>query len=456
MSLPIALRDVSATAQKEWLNAIERRVASTASIIGNIKAIKMTGLSDCISEKIQASRISELQVSGKFRKVLGVSVGIGSLSQSAIPVFTLIPYAMVMKASGTVQLDTAKAFTTLSLVSLLAYPIQNMAQAAPRIAAGAGCFQRIQEYVLSCDQDGPGSDVNPSSRFGKSDNDVELRETSVRTGRADNRPVLAMENADFAFSSTTDPILRGIDISLAQGTWTILIGPVGSGKTVLLLALLRELKLVRGSLYRHPASQVGYCAQDPWLPNLSIRQIVMANQEFDEVWYSTVVDACVLGPDLNSLPAGDETVIGSNGVSLSGGQKQRVSLARAIYSRKPFLILDDVLSGLDPTTEQAIVDNVFANDGVLRKQDVTVLLATHSGEQRRPKLLLMITDLLTVMNSSPRPSGRSRCHLGQRRYNFTARAAFTGQGVPQGGCRKSRAFLRWFLATNVRNTFRGR
>jgi ATP-binding cassette, subfamily C (CFTR/MRP), member 1 len=379
VSIPIGLRDISANAQKEWLRAIESRVASTASYLSSIKAIKMTGLSDRVSETIQASRIAELQISGKFRKLLGLSVGISTLSQSAVPVMSLITYTMVMRANGTGYLDTATAFTTLSLVSLLAYPIKNISAAAPRVAAAVGCFQRIQEYILSCGQ--PESDPEASRPPSeKSDDDIELRNLSSKTGRTADEPMLKVERADFTFSSAADPILREIDMSLTRGTWTILTGPVGSGKSVLLLALLKELKLVAGSLSRHHAAQIGYCAQDPWLPNLSIRQIILANQGFDGAWYSTVIDACRLNIDFSSLPAGDETVIGSNGVSLSGGQKQRVSLARAVYSRKSLLILDDVLSGLDPVTEQAIVDNVFADGGILRKHGITVLLATHSGK----------------------------------------------------------------------------
>lgn len=79
------------------------------------------------------------------------------------------------------------------------------------------------------------------------------------------------------------------------------------------------------------------------------------------------------------LPQGDETLVGSNASSLSGGQKQRLSLARSLYSRKRLLLLDDVLSGLDPTTEQLIVKPVFETDGLCHGNGLIVLLATYSG-----------------------------------------------------------------------------
>lgn len=60
-----------------------------------------------------------------------------------------------------------------------------------------------------------------------------------------------------------------------------------------------------------------------------------------------MIEACALAPDLEMLPAGDQTEIGEKGINLSGGQKQRVSLARAVYSAADVCFLDDPLSAVD-------------------------------------------------------------------------------------------------------------
>lgn len=400
------LRGASATAQKEWLEFIERRVAATASVLHNIKGVKMTGLSKYVGEKLQAYRISELKISGKYRRVLGVSVTIGTVSHAAIPVITLITYVLMIRASGDIILTPPLAFTTLSLVSMVAYPIENFAKAVTHIAAAAGCFQRIQKYICSVHHDidhiidhdvdhridpPPRDDLGRSLQY-QSPNDLELRDLQLSQDGINSQPIMATYDADFAFPSVRDPVISGITISITKGSWTLLTGPIGCGKSVLLLSLLGELRLLKGSMHRVPSLSIGFCAQEPWLPNLTIRQIIIGRTSFDDKWYSTVLDACVLPTDLRELPAGDHTVIGSNGVSLSGGQRQRISLARAIYSRKPILILDDILSGLDPTTEQAIVDNVFGKDGLLRKQGVAVLLATHSGKLNTTYIFLRPTN----------------------------------------------------------------
>jgi ATP-binding cassette subfamily C (CFTR/MRP) protein 1 len=68
-----------------------------------------------------------------------------------------------------------------------------------------------------------------------------------------------------------------------------------------------------------------------------IRRSVIGVCEFDESWYNYVIHACALDVDIQQLPGGYDATIG----------RQRLALARAVYSRKRILLLDDVLSGLD-------------------------------------------------------------------------------------------------------------
>jgi ATP-binding cassette, subfamily C (CFTR/MRP), member 1 len=382
VSISIAMRRASARAQKDWLEAIQRRVAAIASALSNTKGIKMAGISEKVGDKLQSFRVDELRISGKFREVLGVSLAIGAASQVAIPVVTLIAFVYIGRANGKSSLNADSAFTALSLVSLLASPIQEIAKAAPHIAASIGCFQRIQEFVTSCEIAHRSSAGGGSpSAYKRTDHSLELHSVPILHRGAEKQILIAVDDADFAFGSMSDVVLHNITLSIAAGTWTVLIGPVGCGKSALLMALLNKLRpLRRSSTYRQPSLEIGYCAQEPWLPSLNIRKLITANTEFDESWYSTILDACALRPDLADLQAGDQTVVGSNGARLSGGQKQRLGLARALYSRKRLLILDDVMGGLDSKTEQTIADNLFGTDGLLRKNRTTVILATHSGE----------------------------------------------------------------------------
>ncbi|KAF4945213.1 hypothetical protein FGADI_12112 [Fusarium gaditjirri] len=88
-----------------------------------------------------------------------------------------------------------------------------------------------------------------------------------------------------------------------------------------------------------------------WLSSDTIRNCIIGEQPYEEPWFRTVVRACLLDADIENMAQGDATLVKGKGVSLSGGQQQRVSLARALYSRKNPLVLDDVFSGLDAVTE---------------------------------------------------------------------------------------------------------
>lgn len=87
----------------------------------------------------------------------------------------------------------------------------------------------------------------------------------------------------------------------------------------------------------------------------------------------------MLRHDLEFLLArGDNTQVGTDGITLSGGQKQRVCLARALYHNPDIVICDDVLRGLDADTEDFAFQKVFSANGILRRRKATVVLCTHS------------------------------------------------------------------------------
>ncbi|GJN76137.1 hypothetical protein PLICBS_010249 [Purpureocillium lilacinum] len=156
-------------------------------------------------------------------------------------------------------------------------------------------------------------------------------------------------------------------------------GLFGSGKSTLLKAMLGEARLLRGHVHlaRGP---VAYCDPTAWLRLGSVRDNILGPSKFDEKWYATVLRACALERDVSQLDDGDMTCVGSGGNALSGGQKQRVSLARAVYSRCPILLLDNVFSALDQQTARGVFARLLGAGGLLREAGRTVVLATHALE----------------------------------------------------------------------------
>lgn len=179
--------------------------------------------------------------------------------------------------------------------------------------------------------------------------------------------------------------LRGINLTIPRGKLVCIVGPVGSGKSSLLMALAGEMKQVGGHLSfpglpLDPNSDikvpvVAYCAQIAWIMNATVRENITqgAVTPYDEQRYWETIRVCALERDLEVLTNGDMTDIGERGINLSGGQKQRISLARAVYSQQELLFLDDPLSAVDAHVGKHILNEAIL--GVLKGK--TIVMATH-------------------------------------------------------------------------------
>ncbi|KAK7224969.1 hypothetical protein V2G26_012972 [Clonostachys chloroleuca] len=189
--------------------------------------------------------------------------------------------------------------------------------------------------------------------------------------------------------------LSGLNLSFPTGELSIISGKTGSGKSLLISALIGEADLIEGFIHvpnraggacedadYHqydswviPGS-VAYIGQNPWLENGSLRDNVLFGLPFLKSRYDAVITACALRDDLAILPDGDNTELGANGVNLSGGQKWRVTLARAIYSRADTLIMDDVFSAVDTHVGRWILDKCLTGSLC---QGRTRILVTHAS-----------------------------------------------------------------------------
>lgn len=241
------------------------------------------------------------------------------------------------------------------------------------------CFKRIQDFLLLEEHIDPRKIVNFDDSAVESDDEKAETEKWVATAVASEPlPCVVFANTSIGRLKPPAVLLHRMNFEILRGTVVMLVGPVASGKSTLLKTILGETTLLGGEV-RYDGSNMAYADQRPWLPNITVRETILGDAERDDEWYSTVVKACALEDDIKRLRKHDETPIGSGGTALSGGQKQRLSLARAIYSRVPIVVLDDVLSALDPETASHIVTELLGPDGLLKSQGRTAIIATHAG-----------------------------------------------------------------------------
>lgn len=170
---------------------------------------------------------------------------------------------------------------------------------------------------------------------------------------------------------SSDNTLTDISLEVPHAKLVAIIGPVGSGKSSLLHAILKELPVNEGKI--HVDGMISYASQEPWLFAASIRQNILFGLPMDKDRYQKVVQCCALQRDFSLFPYGDKTIVGERGISLSGGQRARVNLARAVYKQADVYLLDDPLSAVDANVGRQLFDNCI--NGFLKEK--TIILITH-------------------------------------------------------------------------------
>ncbi|KAJ5909741.1 hypothetical protein N7504_004384 [Penicillium tannophilum] len=175
-------------------------------------------------------------------------------------------------------------------------------------------------------------------------------------------------------SSTERFVLHDLNVEFPIGELSIIHGETGSGKSLMLAAILGEVELLRGRIEVPSLTKpVAFVSQTPWLQNATIKDNILFGAPMDETRYQKVLTACALDTDLAALPKGDQTHVGLRGVKLSGGQRARVSLGRALYSNADLLVMDDIFSALDSHVSKEIFKAMTGELG----QGRTRILATH-------------------------------------------------------------------------------
>ncbi|KAF6820210.1 ABC multidrug transporter [Colletotrichum sojae] len=327
-----------ARATRKARRAQDSRISLVSEYLASIRAVKYFAWEDAITKTIEDARASEQ------RDLWRVSLIYVTLNQIAalMPYFALISMFALYVGVRNQALTAATAFTTASLVKTIRRNVTQVGFMSRNITSAFIALGRLDRYFES---------TTPIEEY--PDGKLEIREATFRR------------------SKTATFQLKDLSLDFVDGGLNVVSGVSGSGKTTLLLAILGET--IKESGYITRPKDVAFASQTAWLQNDTIKENILFNSPYEKVRYDRVVDACCLPVDLREMEYGEETIIGENGSSLSGGQKARVALARALYSKAPLLLLDDIFSALDAKTSASLWERCFCTD--LLKGRTVVLVA---------------------------------------------------------------------------------
>lgn len=197
----------------------------------------------------------------------------------------------------------------------------------------------------------------------------------------DRLEVLEAEGLTYRYPATGRGI-ENLSLRIPRGSFTVVTGRIGSGKTTLVRTLLGLLPADSGQVVwngrpvRDPGTffippRSAYTAQVPRLYSDTLAENILLGIPRAEGRLDAAVRAAVLEHDVNELHLGLDTVIGPRGVKLSGGQAQRTAAARMFAREAELYVFDDLSSALDVETEQKLWERLFA------RRKATCLVVSH-------------------------------------------------------------------------------
>jgi len=209
------------------------------------------------------------------------------------------------------------------------------------------------------------------------------------------RGEIYLKNLTFYYPEQRDPALKDIDFTIHAGQTVAIVGGVGSAKSTLLQAIPRLVETERGMVQidgipihdidlKNLRESIGFVTQETRIfSDTILKNIVFGRQGIGKDLIENALEVSQLIVDIDSFPKGIHSPLGEKGITLSGGQRQRLTIARALISNPPILILDDALSQVDTRTEATILNSILE----MRQGKTNIIVSHRPSTIRRADII---------------------------------------------------------------------
>ncbi|KAF9120412.1 Canalicular multispecific organic anion transporter 2 [Mortierella sp. 14UC] len=402
--------------EDEKLEKMDARLRLMTEILSNIKIVKLYGWEDAFHKKIDVKRSEELHSEKMLATIRSILTIVFSSVSLLMSLATFGVYAFYGGPNMTPGNMTSQViFVAIALFAKLNRPLGLVAHTISVTISVRIATRRIQNFLVLEEIDtsiverfsrqGQQGSLGSSKAAKKGPTPVAIeidngtfaweqevtpaaaadiagldKKATLSDAAAERQPLLSGSKPLSSSSSSLStaatpgrPTLANITLQIPEGHLTAVVGRIGQGKSSLLSALMGEMYKKQGTVRIY--GDLAYVPQQPWILNATVQENITFGKRFNQELYDRIVYASGLRPDLDMLPAGDQTEIGERGINLSGGQKQRVSLARAAYQDADIYFLDDPLSAVDAHVDQHLWRELIGPQGLLK--DKTRVLVTH-------------------------------------------------------------------------------
>ena len=295
---------------------------------------------DFMQQRLRGNVMRRLRFTVVTRIIIGCAFSLGYL--------LAFVWGGIGLRNGTISFGVMTSF--LQLVGMIQHPILQLLNMVPSIIHCTASIDRLKELEST-------DNVDSSSVTGKTSNEttagpIRFSDVSFRYAKGDR---MVMEHFTHEFK---------------PGSKTAIMGETGIGKTTLFRLLLGFIEPTSGHVDRNAAfcfvPQGNTLMSGTIRYNLQLAKPEATDQELKDVLHTACADF------VNELPAGLDTELGERGSGLSEGQSQRIAIARGLLRPGTILLLDEISSALDESTERDLFERLFA-----AYPDRTFLLITH-------------------------------------------------------------------------------
>uniref|UniRef100_F6Q5Y8 Uncharacterized protein n=1 Tax=Ciona intestinalis TaxID=7719 RepID=F6Q5Y8_CIOIN len=396
--------------RKKAICFTDKRVRMISEILNCIKLIKLYAWEESFMAVVGGIRKKEQSV------LLKTGI-IESLQNSAIAIAPAVASALTLLVHTLVgySLTAAQAFTVIAIFLSLRIILAIMPRAINSAAASVVTFKRFDEVLSMTEM----PEYSIDTKDEKNSIEIKVKEDNISKEEKEQEVVLIKKinlnvkkgnrfnqifltkiflllrnitqvlcilfksklnrvsmyklykHLSFIHTRVTETIKRWFLKVHVRHRLVGVCGPIGSGKSCLISTILGQLPFQMGSIGLK--GSMCYVPQQAWIFHASVRENILFGMPWKEEKFNRVIKSCCLEQDIKSFPRGYETEIGERGINLSGGQKQRISLARAVYSEREIIFLDDPLSAVDAHVGRHIFFECIKKD----LSDKTVLFVTH-------------------------------------------------------------------------------